>query len=83
MKYNLYAVKDTVTGEFGAPYLGKNDNEAIRGFAYGVNAPSNNLIHTHPEDMQLFKMGEFDIQTGEITSKVEFLKNGAEVKKGE
>ncbi len=83
MKLNVYAVKDTVTGEFGSPYLGKNDNEAIRGFKYGVETPSQSLIYTHSQDMQLFKMGEFDINTGEIISKVEFLASGSEFKKGE
>ena len=83
MKYNIYSVKDTVTGEFGSPYLGKNDAEAIRGFEYGVTTPSTHIIYTHSRDMQLFKMGELDINTGEITSKVEFLASGSEFKKGE
>lgn len=83
MKLKLYAVKDTVTGEFGAPYLGKNDAEAIRGFEYGVNTPSQSIIYTHSKDMQLFRMGEYDVNTGEIISKIEFLTNGSEFKKGE
>ena len=81
LKMNIYAVKDTVRGEFGSPYLGKNDAEAIRGFEYGVNTPSQSILYTHSKDMQLYKLGEYNIDTGEITSCVEFLKNGAEFKK--
>ena len=50
-----------------------NDGEAIREFTNAANAKEKNIINTNPEDKEIWKLGEFDDQTGEITSEIRFL----------
>ena len=80
MKLNIYAIKDVVVGTINNPFYLTNDNEAKRAFKNAINANNGTQICLNYADMQLFKLGEFDDQTGEITSKVEYLISGAEVK---
>lgn len=80
MKLNIYSIKDTVVGNFGNPFNMNNDEEAKRTFKNAVNSNNGSNIALNYTDMQLFKLGTFDTQTGEITSQVEMLINGTEVK---
>ena len=73
MKINIYAIKDQVTGQLANPFYMQNDEQAKREFKIAVQEDKKlNLIK---EDLQLFKLGEFDDETGQIKSKVEFLMN--------
>lgn len=73
MKYGIYAIKDSLSGSFGAPFIDVNDDCAKRTF--GVKMRDSAIC----QDLQLFKLGEFSIESGEILSFVEFLANGIEV----
>lgn len=73
MKYNLYSVKDVRVG-FDGPQLAINDGAALRNFADMV-ANDKSYISKHPEDYQLFKIGEIELNTGDITPEVKFLAN--------
>lgn len=80
MKLNVYAIKDTVVGEFESPVYFKNNGTAIR-------ACSNTIAQgqlTNAKDKQLFCLGEFDTETGIISSDVKFVCNLADfvVKEG-
>lgn len=61
MKYNIYAIQDVLIG-FNSPIIFKNEEIAKREY--------NNFLETNPNrnDMRLFKIGEFDDETGEIKS---------------
>lgn len=72
IKYAIYSIKDVVTGNFSDIQAFVNRDQAIRYFK-GLCAESK--IKT---DLQLFELGEYDIQTGEIVSKVEFILGGAD-----
>lgn len=72
IKYAIYSIKDVVTGNFSDIQCFVNRDQAIRYFK-GLCAESK--IKT---DLQLFELGEYDIQTGEIVSKVEFIIGGAD-----
>lgn len=75
----LYAIKDTKT-TFWSPFLHHNDLSATREFSSMVNS-GNDLVANNVQDFELWKLGEYDDVTGVIISKVEFVCNGASVKK--
>lgn len=77
MKYGVYAIKDSLSGVFGAPFIDVNDDCAKRTFAVKMQ---DSAIR---QDLQLFKLGEFAMESGVITSFVEFLANGVEVSANE
>lgn len=79
MILKIYAVKDVVVGNFMLPFYLHNDNEAKRSFNLAINSEAQ--IAQNWKDLQLFSLGEWNDETGEITTKVEFLANGAEYKK--
>ena len=81
MKLKMFAVKDTVQGELMNPFLLRNEQEATRTFAAAVNSGKDNNICIYYKDMQLFSLGEYDSTTGEITSKVDYICSGTDVKK--
>lgn len=66
-KFGLYSVKDNLTG-FSAPTHDLNDATAVRNFGYAMqNIPQ----YAHkPSDYDLYKVGEFDPDTGAITSTI-------------
>lgn len=70
MIMNIYSIKDVVSGSFGNLVLQANDQLAIRTFK-GICQDSKIA-----KDLQLFKMGSFNVEEGKIESKVEFLIGG-------
>ena len=80
-KLNIYVIKDVKVGSFtSAPMVLVNDDVAVRTFKAAVNAKNGSQICEYYEDMQIWKLGEFDDKTGEIISNVEFIANGSDVK---
>lgn len=80
MKLKLYAIKDTVQGEMMNPFLLRNAEEAKRAFRQAVNSKGDHQVSIYYKDMQLFELGEYDSNTGNITSNVEFVCSGQDVK---
>ena len=72
MVYDIYSVKDVVTGNFSdiTPFV--NKDSAIRWFR-GLCAESK-----ISSDLQLYKLGIYYIETGVIESSVEFVMGGAD-----
>lgn len=66
MKYGLYSIRDLLTGFTGVS-VDINDASARRNFAHAVNR-SDSLFNSHPEHYVLYKVGEFDSETGVIIS---------------
>lgn len=64
MILNLYCVRDLTTG-FNQPWCDKNDEAAIRGFAYSIN--NNDIMGFRPSDFQLFQVGTFDTDKGDVS----------------
>lgn len=65
MKVSMYAIKDNYVG-FLDPVISKNDNEAIRLFKFGLSQPDT-LHYSNRQDYDLYKVGEFDNETGVLT----------------
>lgn len=67
MKNYVYSVLDTKLGVFGGLFVDGSDGAAIRGFGDGVNDKNpKNRWNAHPEDFTLYRVGEFNIDTGEL-----------------
>lgn len=83
MKLKIYSIKDTKIG-FMQPFYQANQAVAVRAFNNAVNSKEINNINQNLDDMELWELGEFDDQTGEIKSEVKFvIKANDLVKKGE
>lgn len=76
MTINLYAVKDVKVG-FMNTWGEINDAAAKRDFDDAINH-SQSALNKHPHDMQLYKVGTWNDQTGELTSEVKYLASGAD-----
>lgn len=63
----IYAVKDLAVQCFGNPFVVRAQGEALRSFQDEVNNDNgNSAIAKHPEDYELFCIGEYDEQNGII-----------------
>lgn len=64
MKYPMYSIRDAKVG-FLTPTIDQNDAAAARNFEHAVlNAAS--LMNSHPGDYALYKIGEFDTESGAV-----------------
>lgn len=73
----LYSIKDVKAG-FMTIMLFKNDALAKRAYASGLKMPESMLSH-NPEDFELWCLGEYDQDSGIITSDVRFVCNANSV----
>lgn len=71
--YPIYAIFDKIAGVYAQPFLSQNDATAQRQFQYQMSQSA--MV---AGDCALYKLGEFDLATGEILSHVEFLCNYTE-----
>lgn len=65
MKYGVYSMFDAKTG-FLTPTVDINDDSAIRNFAHSI-ANSEGILYSFSQDFQLYRLGEFDTDTGALT----------------
>lgn len=61
----IYSIYDVCTGSFEAPFLAPNDRTSMR-IVNDNLLFRDTLIKRHPEDYQLFIIGEFYKDSGEI-----------------
>lgn len=65
----IFAVRDIKSQQFGNPNFIHNKGEALRTFADTVNQQDDkNLLNKHPEDFELYHLGEYNTDTGVITA---------------
>lgn len=65
MKFGVYCVRDVKAG-FQTPIVQINDAVAVRGFASTV-VQSDSILFTHAQDFAIYKIAEFDSDTGRLT----------------
>lgn len=65
MIYGVFAVRDVKTG-YLSPTLDVNGDSAIRNFEHAVMR-ADSLFFTHPSDYSLYRIGDYDSDTGLIT----------------
>lgn len=79
MKYPIYCVRDNKVGYEPSLLLDMNDASILRGFGFQINN-RNGIKSYSPADYDLFKVGYFDTESGQLESIVpEFLTNGVNV----
>lgn len=67
MIYPIYCIRDQKVGFQPQIIVEQSDQSAIRGFSYSING-NTGLMNYSPTDFDLFKIGEFDTETGKIDS---------------
>lgn len=65
MKLNCYVIRDQRTS-FMTPTFDYNDQSAIRNFEHAV-LQKESLFNSHAEDYSIYRIGEYDNNTGVIT----------------
>lgn len=65
MVFGIYCVRDVKSG-FQSPAAQVNDSVAVRGFQSAV-VNSDSVLFTHSKDFALYKVAEFDADSGRIT----------------
>jgi len=69
MIYKVVAIRDKAIEAFGQPIFVSAVGQAVRSFGDEVKrVDQNNGINKHPEDYDLFLLGTYDDQTGELYS---------------
>lgn len=61
----IYAVRDRAIDAFGQPIFCLAEGQAVRSFIDEVNS-SQSSMHAHPEDYDLYFLGQFDDSSGEL-----------------
>lgn len=79
MTYGVYGYRDNKFA-FGPIWMDQNDEVAQRGFAFMINNREG-IFNFAPADFDLFKIGTFDSETGQIESvwPIQFICNGLNV----
>jgi len=65
MKLKVFTVFDAKIGAYAKPFFMNTKGEAFRAWIDTVNDP-NTSINKHPEDYQLYEMGDYDDATGKF-----------------
>lgn len=64
----MFAIKDRATDSFNVPFTVMTTAQAVRTFADEVNSdPQRSAIAKHPDDYDMYIVGEYDDQTAKIT----------------
>jgi len=65
MIYKILSIRDRAADAFAVPMFFQSTGQAIRAFADEIKNPrENNNLNKHPDDFDLYLIGEFDDQTG-------------------
>lgn len=72
MKLCFYAVKDNLVS-FSHPFVARNDNDALRMFINSAKSETPNTVNTNPEDKSLYKICDYDDETGEVKPTLQLL----------
>ena len=84
MVKTLLATKDVIVGAMGNPFTAPNEAAGKREWGYAVAAEFKNPEpKVNPIDLQLWSLGTFNDETGEIKSDVHLVAQAIEFKKGE
>lgn len=67
MRYKIMAVRDRALDAFGTPIFVAAIGQAVRSFTDEINrVDQNNNLNKHPEDFDLYFLGEYDDETAEF-----------------
>jgi hypothetical protein len=64
----IYALKDTAVQAFNTPMFMRSQGEMLRALQDEVNTDkTKSALAAHPEDYELYRLGEYNEDTGAIT----------------
>lgn len=64
----LFCTYDRASESYSPPFAAPHAGVAIRGFSDAITNPAmDTYISKHPDDFDLFEIGEFDASTGFVT----------------
>lgn len=68
MRLRFYSIKDNLSGVFLAPFVARNDVEAVRQLSASLRDPqmAQSAIAMSPHDFELCFVGAFDDESGEV-----------------
>lgn len=80
MSLKIFTVYDLKACVYLRPVFAVNAGAALRDFGGEVSGNEKSMLFAHPEDFQLFEIGEFNDETGEIKGlvPVKFLASGVD-----
>lgn len=64
MKKGLYSLFDKKIQAYMTPMVSEHEGSLVRGVQDAVNSGEKSDISNHPEDFDLYKLGEVDLETG-------------------
>lgn len=76
MHIQIFAIKDRATNAFMQPFFAPTIGAAVRAFVDGMN-DDNTPMAKHPDDYDLWHLGDFDDQVGHFTPPMGQLGNPA------
>lgn len=77
-----YAILDLKSQTYNQPYFLSGDGVAMRQLHMIANDPES-MVSKYPNDYRLFRVGTFNIKTGEIASELNYICDAASLKKTE
>lgn len=70
VKLKIFCVRDRATDQFGNPMFLIAMGQAIRSFTDEINRQAaDNQMYAHPDDFDLYDLGDYDTDTGTFTTK--------------
>jgi len=63
----IFATYDRAAESFMNPFVVPHSGVAIRGFTDAINSSGDSDISKHPDDFDLYYIGDFDASTGFVT----------------
>lgn len=66
MRFKVCAVKDVAIGTFSVPQFVPHTGASVRAFGDAVRGPKDSPLAAHPNDFELWYLGEYDDQSGEF-----------------
>lgn len=70
MKYKMVTIRDRAADVFGIPSFVLSFGAAVRSFGDEINKKDGSPLSQHPDDFDLFELGEYDDETGEFLGHV-------------
>lgn len=69
MRYKVFSIRDRAANVYAQPFFAPTTAVAVRMFTDEVNrSDQNNNLFRHPEDFDLYEIGSFDDNDGELIS---------------
>lgn len=73
---NIYAVYDRINKTFGTIIVNDQDGTMVREFEDATKSEKSGLMYQHPEDFELWGLGEINMENGEIFSCTRIIHKG-------